>query len=358
MRAPDRPPAAARLSVVVVSHHSRDHLPGCLAALAEAARALAGGVEVVVVDNASGDGTADWLELAHPEVRLVRSPVNTGYAGGNNLGFAIASGELLAVVGPDVEVAPGCLAALAAELADETCGLVTGRVLLHDRPDRINTCGNRVHVSGLGFARGLGLPAEAGPAGGPVASVSGCLFMTRRDVLDRVGGFDQSFFTYVEDTDLSLRAWLAGLEVRYRPDAVATHRYRLNMSPAKFEHLERNRHLMFQQNLRAWTLFLLLPVFVLAELQQWLYALGRGDGYPAAKARSWRWLLGHRGQVGRRRAESRARRTGGDRPVLRRLDPRLAADQVLGRGLAARVLAALAAAAYALAFLPARLLAL
>ena len=100
-----------------------------------------------------------------------------------------------------------------------------------DHPDRINACGNDVTFTGLTFCRGLDQPVAEYTSVERVAAVSGAAFVIRRKVLDEIGPFDESFFVYFEDTDLSLRALLAGHDCLVVPQAIVRHQYIFKLSP-------------------------------------------------------------------------------------------------------------------------------
>jgi GT2 family glycosyltransferase len=354
-RDPATPPPHPAASVIVLTYNSAAHLSACLDGLgAQTYRDF----EVIVVDNASTDGSADLAGRCFPEALVVRNPVNTGYAAGCNTGFYRARGEYLAVIGPDCEPQREWLAALVAACREPGVGLATSMVRHHDHRARINTCGNDVHVLGLGFCHGLDDPWEMHAEPAPVASISGCSFAMPRKVLEHVGGFDEDFFMYCEDTDLSLRAWLAGYRVVYVPNSVAFHRYRLDIRPQKFFHLERNRHLVLLKNLRGRTLLALLPALLAGDVMMWTYAALRGRAFLGAKVRAWRWLITHRDLVREGRARIAAARRCGDPVLLRLMTPRLSDRQVLGANPVAQGLGRVAntffAAALALAHLFAR----
>ena len=314
-------------SVIVLAYNSSAYLPGCLDALREQTHA---DFEVVVVDNASTDGSAELVARRHPEVRLVRSAENTGYAGGCNLGFRHARGEYLVVLGPDCEPEPGWLDALLAACREPGVGLVTSMVRHYDDRDRINACGNDVHVLGLAFCRGLDDPWQRHTQPCQVAAISGCSFAVPRGVLERIGSFDEDFFMYCEDTDLSVRAWLAGYTVCYVPGSVVYHRSRLDIGPLKFFCLERNRHLVLLKNFGWRTLASLGPALAGGELLMWAYAILRGPAFCAAKLRAWSWLLRNRSLIRSRRSWVRKLRRTPDLVVLGRLTWALPERQVLG----------------------------
>jgi GT2 family glycosyltransferase len=264
---------ATRASVIIVSYNSWDELQVCLRSLVQDSRE---DYEVIVVDNASQDGSPEKVARYFPQVRLVSNPENSGFGGGNNTGARYAQGQYLAFLNPDTVVEPGWLEALISALeADPTAGLATSKILLLSDPGRINTCGNDMHISGLTLCRGMGLPSTAYHTLEEVGAVSGAAFAVRRKLFESLGGFDPGFFLYMEDTDLSLRARLAGFRCLFVPDSVVYHDYRLTFGPKKTYYQERNRYLMLLKVLRKRTLLALLPALLLAELVTWGFILLR-----------------------------------------------------------------------------------
>jgi GT2 family glycosyltransferase len=332
----DRSPelAAVRATVIVVTYNSAEVVGDCLDALC---RQDHQDREVVVVDNASTDGTAELVAVRYPLVTLVRNAVNTGYAGGCNRGFEVASGDVVAIIGPDCIADPGWLSGLVHACTQPNVGLATSTVTFFDDPERVNAAGNDVHVIGLGFCRGLGDEVGRHAEDGEVTSISGCAFAMSRQALDRLGGFDERFFMYCEDTDLSLRAWLAGYRVICASRSRARHRYRLDVHPGKFHLLERNRYLVLLQAFDARTLLRMTPALLSGELLMWMFAVLHGPAYLLAKARSWWWLIRHANAVRVRRMRTRQLRVRPDRDILRLLTTSIPGQQVLGTDGVSRV---------------------
>jgi GT2 family glycosyltransferase len=340
------------VSVVVVCWNSKQHLRTCLEALH---RQTYPNVEVIMVDNGSTDGSREYVESAHPWVRVHAIDRNVGYAPANNVGFRVATGEYLVVLNPDTEVEPGFVSELVAAIDQEGVGLATSHICFFDDRDRVNACGNDIHLTGIGTCRGLGQPAGAFDAPARVASVSGCAFMIRRDVLERIGGFDDDYFTYVEDTDLSLRANLAGYRIAYAPRSIVYHKYALRMTPQKFYFIERNRRLTLLKNFRWGTLVVLLPALVLTGLLMWTYAVIHGPSFVRAKLRAHAWIYRNWSLVMEKRRRTQALRKVGDREVIRLLSSTLPADQVIGPGLFGRLAGIPMNLAYRLLAVPGRL---
>jgi N-acetylglucosaminyl-diphospho-decaprenol L-rhamnosyltransferase len=218
------------LAAVVVNHDAGDTLGTFLASLkAENVS------EVIVVDNASRDGSSDRVD-GDPDIRVVRTGVNLGYGAGANRGVAVTNAELVLVSNPDVSVHPGALAALVAAFGDDPTLAIAG-------PCIFDTDGTRYpsarRFPSMGAAAGHALLGVLTPGNRfsrryrmddldpstttGVDWVSGACFMARRRALEELGGFDESYFMYVEDLELCWRAHQAGWRVAYVPAAVVTH---------------------------------------------------------------------------------------------------------------------------------------
>lgn len=226
---------ADELSVVIVSWNACAHLRRCLASLEATAGALLR--EVVVVDNASVDGSPDMVEQEFPHVRLLRSPVNLGFAAGVNLGMRHTSAPAVAFVNSDVIVQPGCLQGLRAALAAAPAvGLAGPRILgpggqVQGSCRRFPTVWNYVCRT-LALDRPLGRwPLFSGhemrhwahdtPLEAEV--LSGCFWLARRAAVDDVGVLDERFFFYMEDVDWCRRFRERGWKRLFVPEAVAVH---------------------------------------------------------------------------------------------------------------------------------------
>ena len=208
-------------SVIIVNYNGRPHLERCLTSLRESQTE---GYEIILIDNASTDDSVAYVAQTFPEVHILSSPVNGGFGQGNNAGVCQTQSRYLIFLNPDTEVTPGWATALIAALeANPQVGLVTSKILLMQTPKQINTCGNVIHTTGLTLCRGMGMPRQHYARHETVNAISGAAFAMRRELFEALGGFDEIFFLYMEDTDLSLRARLAGYQCLYVPDSVVYH---------------------------------------------------------------------------------------------------------------------------------------
>jgi hypothetical protein len=217
------------LSVVIVTYNSAATVESCLASLAS------GGAEaeVVVVDNASTDGTAELVAERYPGVRLIASRTNEGFGRGVNRGWRETSAAYVLILNPDTELGPGALRALL-EFAEQQprAGLVGPRVLNGDGSLQ-HSCFRfpslRMVVTGffglvpLDSTRNGRYAVETYERAHEVEHLLGACLLVRRAAAERVGLMDEQFFMYFEETDLCYRMRAAGWENWYTPGATVVH---------------------------------------------------------------------------------------------------------------------------------------
>lgn len=269
-----------RVAAVVVAYDGGDDLIGCLQSLlAQTVPDL----EIIVVDNASSDGSIEHAESAFgAEIRVIRRTTNGGYAAGANTGWRATDAPIVAILNQDLTFEPDCLEKMRRVLVDEKRdALVTPKLVMKSDPARVNAIGNDVHLSCVAWCHGLGTPADDWHGVVEVTAISGAAFMARRALLDRLDGLEESYFMYMEDVDLSLRVRFAGGVCLAACDAVAAHGWSLALTPKKFALLERNRR-------GVWRRFVgpsrgLWLVLLQAEAMGWAYAGLRGRGHLRAK---------------------------------------------------------------------------
>jgi N-acetylglucosaminyl-diphospho-decaprenol L-rhamnosyltransferase len=223
-----------RWAAVIVHYEAGPLLIDCVRSVL--ADTSAGPVELVVVDNGSRDASIEALHAALPEVRVVQSPGNVGYARGANFGTAATYAPVVAVLNADLTVAPGSAGALVARLEqDARLGAVGPRVRNRDGSDYPSA--RRLPSIPVAVGHGLvGLwwpsnpfttryrQLDADPARARAVDwVSGSAVWLRRDALDAVGGWDERYFMYVEDVDLCWRLRRGGFRVAYEPAGSVVH---------------------------------------------------------------------------------------------------------------------------------------
>jgi GT2 family glycosyltransferase len=231
-------PNQPRVTVVVPTLAGGDLLTECLDALG---RQTFRDFEAIVVDN-SGADTVSKTNLPG-FVRVLASPRNLGYGSAINFACRQSRSELVAALNDDAIAHPGWLAALANAAASQPqAGMWASCVRLSN--DEMDSAGMLLYGDGSSKQRGHRRPPREFASAAEVLLPSGSAALYRRAMLDQIGGFDEDFFLYCEDTDLGLRAQWAGWTCQYVPDAVVEHRYSHStgrVSPLKAYHVERNR---------------------------------------------------------------------------------------------------------------------
>ncbi|MBI3944359.1 MAG: glycosyltransferase family 2 protein [Armatimonadetes bacterium] len=225
-------PGGVRASAVVLSYNKREYTRRCLQSVAATDF---GGLEIIVIDQGSADGTREWLQVFAAEcagrglpVRLILNERNVGACTGRNQGIAAASGRFLAFLDNDVVVADrSWLSRLTTRLeAQADAGIVTAKLVYPDPPHRIQFAGCAVSPGGRILYLGRG-EARDDPRFNEErelqCAISACI-VVKREVIERVGGFDEAFNpVQYEDLDLCYRARAAGYRVRYFPGVEALH---------------------------------------------------------------------------------------------------------------------------------------
>jgi GT2 family glycosyltransferase len=264
--------------VVIVTWNRRSFLHACLTSLA---RQSAAQFETIVVDNGSTDGSAEMAE-AEFGARVIRNPGNRGFCAANNQGIAAARGEFVALLNNDAEAEPGWLAALLrACTRSPEVGMAASKVLVWEDPRRIDKVGHLIYPDGQNKGRGSGaLDIGQFDLEEEVLWPDGCAAMYRKEMLDRIGGFDEDFFAYGDDAELGLRARIAGWKCIYTPQAVVQHHRGSTLgkdSGWRLELIERNR-LLLAWKLFPWSLLWLNPFYFVARLAAGIGAARRGAG--------------------------------------------------------------------------------
>jgi N-acetylglucosaminyl-diphospho-decaprenol L-rhamnosyltransferase len=226
-------PWSAVLQVVIVSYRCGPMVRQCLQSLRT--YPPAGGLSITVVDNASGDGTADVVRREFPEVRLIALDENVGFSAANNLVLRQTTAEYVLVLNPDTRICEQTLDTLLRLMhANERIGIAGCRLVQEDGafdhaarrsfPTPASALGHFLRV-GRSDRAPAALAAYRAPdiGEGPVDAVNGAFMLMRRAMLDQIGLFDEGYWMYMEDLDLCYRAARAGWITWYEPSVEAMH---------------------------------------------------------------------------------------------------------------------------------------
>lgn len=268
------PPA---LSAVVVNYRRRELLDACLLSLREALAALDTGSETIVVDNGSDDGSVELVRERHPSAHLLALSHNVGFAGAVNRALARSSGAWVLVLNNDATIEPEAVVQLLrAGQTSADVGSVAAQLRFAAPPHAINSAGIEVDRLGVAYDRLLGrLPDESEREPVEVFGASAGAALYRRRMLERIGGFDDSFFVFLEDVDVAWRARMAGWRCVYAPGAVVYHHHSataVHTSAFKHFHVGLNRVRLLAKNADARHLARYGPPIAAYELAYVAYA--------------------------------------------------------------------------------------
>lgn len=250
-------------------------LAGCIKALQKQTYKQ---FEIIVVENGSVDGSGEYLAEKFPEVIVLQQAKNLGFAGGVNVGLRYSSAQYKVLLNNDTEVEPTWLDELV-RTADthKDAFAVVSKILdakskkASSASYKIDSTGDQYSVWGLPFPRGRG-ELDKGKYDQPeeVFAACGGSVLYRATALDKVGLFDEDFFAYYEDVDISFRARLAGYKVYYQPKSIVFHAIGATSGgkPNSFTrfHSVKNSYYLYLKNMPGWLFWKYLPRFFVSQM--------------------------------------------------------------------------------------------
>jgi GT2 family glycosyltransferase len=266
------------VSILVVNWNGVEYLPRCLAAIA--AQTFTN-FEIIVVDNASTDGSVEYLKDHHPDVTLIELDRNLGFAAANNIGAQNAHGKWLALLNNDAFPEPAWLESLinAARKYPEY-SFFASRLVLANQPEILDGMGDVYHISGLAWRRYHQFPMDSVLHNyEEIFSPCGAAAFYDREAFLVAGGFDEDFTSYHEDVDLGFRLRLLGHRCLYVPDAVVMHIGSASygvQSDTQVYHGHRNLVWSYFQNMPGWLFWKYLPAHLIANVIFLVYYSRRG----------------------------------------------------------------------------------
>ncbi len=298
------------VSIVIVNLNGAAFLSSCLSSVAKLARNPS--FEVILVDNGSADRSKRLIERFSQNKRLsvnaIFNKANIGFCGANNQGARVARGEFLLFLNNDTEVPENLLAILVAKLRqDTTIGIIQPKILLKNEPGHLDSVGG--FLTWTGFLNHAGIhevDKSQYDQEFMVFSPKGACMMIRKNLFGRVGGFDEDFFAYFEETDLAWRVWLVGKKVLYYPAISIDHLMGRTTRQLNFEFIQfhsfKNRLATLLKNLGFLSLWRLVVHLLIVILLGLVYTLTGQvkSAKPIFKA-IW-WNITHLGSTLKKRA--------------------------------------------------------
>lgn len=267
-----------KVGVVIVGYNSLNYLKDCLTSLDHSSY----GNTVYYVDNSSNnDGSIDYIKKHHPTTVVIEN-INTGYAGGNNVGIkaAIKDGcDYLLILNPDTILEKKCLEKLINEGDENT--IQQPLLLMYDQEKTqktqvVNSAGNIVNILGFSYCGNYKAPASNYGEIADISTASGAAVLFPTRIIKKIGVYDETFFMYHEDVDIAWRSRLAGYNIVVNPHAVVWHKYSFSRDKKKFYFAERNRLMFVTKCFELKTILLLLPISLISEIAMCVLALIQG----------------------------------------------------------------------------------
>lgn len=300
--------------------------------------------EVIFVDNASADGSVQYVREHYPQVVVVETGKNAGYAEGNNIGYGHSKGEYVLIINNDTILAEDLIEKML-QAFDEipNLGVVQPMVRLMSQKEKLDACGSFWTNTGFNYHVGIYKPANLPlyNESFPVYSVKGMCMMVPRKAIEEVGLFDPDFWCYFEETDFCHRLWLAGYECWYYPKSYIYHflggtSNKKPKSTIQF-HSFKNRLCSYLKNLSFTEMMKVLPIYFLFNIVWSLAFLFRLDveNFLVVYRAFW-WNIIHFGETMEKRKKVQMEmRKMSDREIFLRVrrNPRLSYYLYLFKGL-------------------------
>lgn len=240
-------------------------------------------INIYIVDNASTPKTLKYLHDNYPEAKILPR-LDGNYSAANNLGFSEAESEecdYLVTVNMDTEMDPAWLSELVAALENNPeAGIAQSKILLFPKTEeekkhpKINSLGNTIHFLGFGFTSAYG-EADREIEGYPEIKgyASGCSFIIRAEVFDKIDGYNEEYYMYHDDLEISLKVKLAGYKIILAPRSIIYHKYEFSRSTKMIYYMERNRYLTIMTFYPAYLMFLIALPLIVMDLGMIFYSM-------------------------------------------------------------------------------------
>lgn len=282
-----------KVSIVIVNWNRVGYLKDCLKSLSKISYK---NTEIIVVDNASTDGSVEFVKKNYPKIKLVRNKSNLGFAGGNNAALSKITGDYVLFLNNDTTVDKHFLEPLVKVLdEDKNLGVVQSKILTMEDHKKLDAVGGYFTLTGFLYHYGYyQRDSKKYSHQLNMYSIKGASMMTRMSLVKKIGLFDHDFFAYFEETDFCHRVWLSGFSVKYIPDSIIYHKIggtsnSMNNAFIQF-HSFKNRINTYLKNLGLVQLIIVLPIhLLLCELAGFGFILKRKPGHFVAINKAILW---------------------------------------------------------------------
>jgi len=266
------------ITVIIPNWNGRNLLEECLGSLE---RQTFRDFEIIVVDNGSTDGSKEFIRDRFPDVKIIEMKENTGFASACNAGIRESKGDLIVLLNNDANADEKWLEKMVSVFEKHPeIGFCASRILFKDDSGIIDSAGDEFSTWGFGYKRGHGEEDDA-RFNEETSVFSACAGagVYRKEMFERIGYFDEDFFAYYEDIDLSWRAWATQYRCLYVPEAVVYHKEKATSGKDNDRYLylvQRNQELVLAKSVPAEVLLVCLPAHFLFVIASFLWYFMRG----------------------------------------------------------------------------------
>lgn len=270
-----------KATVIIPNYNGIQYIEACLDSLK--AQSIPD-VPVIVVDNASADGSPECIEKKYPWVQLIRLDQNFGFCRAVNEGIRAAQTEYVILMNNDMTADPEFVRSLLRRITSNPKMFSCQALMLQmDHPDRIDSAGDFYAATGWAFTRGKNAPADSYPKAGPVFTACGGAVIYRKALFDKLGLFDEAHFAYLEDVDVGYRAQICGYENWYEPAAKVLHKGSAasgsRYNKFKVSHSSANTIYVVYKNMARWQILINLPFLFAGCVIKFIFFLPKGLGF-------------------------------------------------------------------------------
>ncbi len=313
------------VTLLVLCTNEKHFLDECLSSLS---RQSYKNYRIIILDNNSTDGSKEFIRKCYPDIEIISFKDNLGYAKANNEGLKYSFNKLKADfslvlnsdIKADVNMVKEMVSSYKLALMNHIkVGLVQPVILLYDKPKKLNTKGNTIHYLGFGYCKDyLRDYKKQQIKDGEIISASGAALLISRDYFRNVGGFDEDFFIYNEDQNLSYRGIMQEYVHLLSSKALLYHKYNFHRRPFKMYHSEKNRLMILLENYEAKTLLVMVPIIFLNEFMILVYSLT--NRWLLLKIKSYVYVITHFRSIFNKREIIQRKRLISDCILLEKLD--------------------------------------
>lgn len=267
-----------KISIIIVNYNGKKWLNDCLSSIEKQTYT---NYEVIFVDNNSFDGSVEYVRKHFSNTKIIENKKNLGFAGGNNAGYKASNGEILLFLNNDTYFDKDFLKEYVKVFDDEKVAIAQSKLVLTDE-NTIDSCGSFWTDTTFMYYYGNGKNASLDKYNKKfkVFSIKGASFMVRREVIERIGLFDEDFWNYYEETDFCHRAWIAGYQSWYCPNAVCYHAQGGTSLSFPNDYIQyhnfKNKLASFIKNFEVINLIKFIPIFLIFNVFIGFYWLAKG----------------------------------------------------------------------------------